>query len=57
MSKGSGARPLSVPRDEFAARFDAIFRKPAAPACDCQPGACKRPAEKCRDWNKRGGQP
>ena len=28
MSKGSGARPLSVPQDTFDNNFDAIFRKP-----------------------------
>lgn len=27
MSKGSGARPYSVTRDEFASKFDAIFGK------------------------------
>jgi hypothetical protein len=28
MSKGSRARPLSVPQDTFNNNFDAIFRKP-----------------------------
>lgn len=27
MSKGDKARPLSVPRDQFAAQFDAIFKR------------------------------
>jgi len=27
MSKGSNPRPLSIPRDQFAAQFDAIFKK------------------------------
>lgn len=57
MSKGSSARPLSVPHSEFAARFDAIFRKAAAPACDCKPGQCQNPTEKCKDWNKLGEKP
>jgi len=29
MSKGSRARPLSVPLDTFDNNFDAIFRKPS----------------------------
>lgn len=27
MSKGSNARPYSVPREQFDAQFDAIFKK------------------------------
>ena len=34
MSKGSRARPLSVPLDTFGNNFDAIFRKPSPQEID-----------------------
>lgn len=55
MSKGSAPRPLSVPREQFGDRFDAIFKK-KEPLCDCQPGKCSKPADQCKDWIKRGGK-
>ncbi len=52
MSKGSVPRPLAVPRDQFAAQFDAIFGKRSA--CDCAAGQCKaQDARSCADWVKR----
>jgi hypothetical protein len=53
MSKGSTPRPLSVPREQFGDRFDAIFKRKEQ-RCDCQPGQCTKGAQYCKDWEKRG---
>lgn len=41
--------------DAFREGWDRLFGKPAPQECDCEPGKCDKPAEDCRDWNKRGG--
>jgi hypothetical protein len=38
MSKGSTARPFSVPKDEYNNRFDAIFGKKKTPQEPEKPG-------------------
>lgn len=41
MSKTSKPRPLSIPRDQFGAQFDAIF----TPQKLC--GLCRKPVDQC----------
>lgn len=39
--KGSKARPLSIPREEFACRYDMIFKQKEL----C--GTCRKPVDRC----------